>query len=81
MLRIGPYCCTRSFTLLFLVQDVYCMHKQGHASGPRAVEDEEIWRERRRQQSEEVAIAVERAKQRKEEEEKRYQEQLKQVNV
>jgi rubrerythrin len=53
--------------------------QQGHVSGPRAVEDEEIWRERRRQQSEEVAIAVERAKQRKEEEEKRYQEQLKQV--
>jgi hypothetical protein len=55
--------------------------QQGHASGPRAVEDEEIWRERKRQHNEEVAIAVERAKQRKEEEEKRYQEQLKQVRL
>lgn len=28
MLRIGPYCCTRFFSLLFLVQDVYCMHNR-----------------------------------------------------
>jgi len=28
MLRIGPYCCTRHFSLLFLVQDVCCMHNR-----------------------------------------------------
>ena len=54
---------------------MYLLHVwQGHSSGLRPVEDEEIWRERRRQHSEEVAIAVERAKQRKEEEEKRFEE-------
>lgn len=80
MLRIGPCCFVPCFALFMFVRHV--LHaQQGHAAGPRAVEDEEIWRERRRQQSEEVAIAVERAKQRKEEEEKRYQEQLKQVSV
>jgi hypothetical protein len=78
MFRIGPCCFATCFSLFMFVRCV--LHaQQGHVSGPRAVEDEEIWRERRRQQSEEVAIAVERAKQRKEEEEKRYQEQLKQV--
>jgi hypothetical protein len=28
MLRIGPYYCTKSFSLKLHVQDVYCMHNR-----------------------------------------------------
>lgn len=53
---------------------------RGGGQGMRAIEDEDLWNQRRRQHSEEVAIAVERAKIRKEEEEKRFME-LKQVRL